>query len=1001
MILLSLAACLLLMATSASGETCPSLVWSDEFDGNSLDTTNNWSHQVGNGCDIGLCGWGNNELQDYQAASTEVLNGFMKITADRHVSPSGQVQYTSSRINSIGKRSFQYGLFEARIKIPASQGFWPAFWMLGDNIADVGWPACGELDIMENIGAEPKTVHGTMHFGPPWPNNQYTGETAHVLGTNNFADDFHVFSMEKFEDKIRILVDGVVYMTRTPEDIAPQPWPFNGPAHFLLNVAIGGFWPGNPDSTTVFPSTMEVDYVRVYDNVFGDLVGSDLVSAGETGVVYEIADGLLSYVYSWTVPDAATIVSGQGTSSITVSFGSSPGIGTISAIATSEECGPAANRSFHLPISISARESSFLSSQEEASVTPSTTFLLSAITGVLNESVANPILTDGLNPSPNAFEYERNGDELYDVMTLSTTAIPNPEIFAGGGSNHFKMDLYTTAPTGTTIFLQLENSARSGLDYPTGRHSRYEATWEGGQRWQRLSFDFVNLPDPAETIVDSIVFLFAPNTMSNDIYYFDNLDAYSSSLSAASPTTTPQEPTDAPVTSPATYSPSSRPSLRSNLPTVLALTPPPSAPTDEPSFHHSNSPSTLAPSRSDPVPSISPGSSGFGFVTGGDNENDRATLTLLTGVWYDEFTPNPLPADPVNNEPVVVGYQRDGTELYDVIFYSTNAVPDPNEYSSCSGTRYFEMDIFAPVVEVGGTSVLLQLENSSRNGSVYPIGRHSRYEARLDVSSSSSSLGWRRVRFNFVDFPDPSETEADTITLLFAPGTFSSETYYFDNLDSVYNLPEEQAPTAIPTALPTNIASSAPSDTPSIAPIATPVSTGAFSLVTGGGDESNPAEASIVFSTGVWSTVPNPIPGDVMNMSPTVVQYQRNHHHQYDVIFYSTDLIVDPGDYSSGKKYFTLDVYSPTAPAGTVVLLQLENSARTGAGYPVGRHSRYNAILEQQGAPLGWQRLRFEFVDLPDPSEFVADRAVLLFAPGQFTSDVFFYDNLESSGYGL
>ena len=121
-----------------------------------------------------------------------------------------------------------------------------AFWMLGDDISSVGWPACGELDIMEAVGFEPQTIHGTMHFGPQWPNNKYTGDTYHLPG-KNFSDEYHVFGMEKFEDQIRMHVDGVVYMERTKSDILPNSWPFNDSFHFLLNVAIGGQWPGNPE----------------------------------------------------------------------------------------------------------------------------------------------------------------------------------------------------------------------------------------------------------------------------------------------------------------------------------------------------------------------------------------------------------------------------------------------------------------------------------------------------------------------------------------------------------------------------------------------------------------------------------------------------------------------------------------------------------------------------------------------------------------------------------
>ena len=174
------------------------------------------------------------------------------------------------RRNKPGLRggAWRYGRIEARIQIPRGQGLRPAFWMLGDNIAQVGWPDCGEIDIMENIGKEPRRVHGTVH-GPGYSGVQgITGAYDLVGGANAFADDFHVFAIEWDADSIRWYVDDVRYQTFTPRNL-PGRWVYEHPFFIILNVAVGGYWPGSPDSTTVLPQTMRVDYVRVYERSGG------------------------------------------------------------------------------------------------------------------------------------------------------------------------------------------------------------------------------------------------------------------------------------------------------------------------------------------------------------------------------------------------------------------------------------------------------------------------------------------------------------------------------------------------------------------------------------------------------------------------------------------------------------------------------------------------------------------------------------------------------------
>lgn len=237
------------------------LVWQDEFDGDELDP-DKWSFQFGTGSDEGLTNWGNNERQYYTDREENVFveDGHLHIVAHRE-SFSG-MQYTSARIRTRGKGDWMYGRFEIRAKLPQGQGIWPAIWMLPtkDNFQ---WPRDGEIDIMEMVGHEPNKVHGTVHFGPDWPDNEWEGES-YSLNEGIFADDFHIFSIEWKLNEIQFFVDGNHYFTANPALLTPYSYPFNNTFHLIMNLAVGGDWPGNPDSTTQFPQALVVDYVRVY-----------------------------------------------------------------------------------------------------------------------------------------------------------------------------------------------------------------------------------------------------------------------------------------------------------------------------------------------------------------------------------------------------------------------------------------------------------------------------------------------------------------------------------------------------------------------------------------------------------------------------------------------------------------------------------------------------------------------------------------------------------------
>jgi beta-glucanase (GH16 family) len=171
--------------------------------------------------------------------------------------------YTSARLNTKNKADWKYGKMDIRAKLPKGQGIWPAIWMLPTDEEFGGWPRSGEIDIMEVVGHKPNTLHGTVHYGPVWPNNQYKG-TSTVLPSGDFSSDYHVFSIIWDKNLIRWYLDGNQFFTIKPADLSPHTYPFNARFHMLLNVAVGGNWPGNPDASTVFPQQMLVDYVRVY-----------------------------------------------------------------------------------------------------------------------------------------------------------------------------------------------------------------------------------------------------------------------------------------------------------------------------------------------------------------------------------------------------------------------------------------------------------------------------------------------------------------------------------------------------------------------------------------------------------------------------------------------------------------------------------------------------------------------------------------------------------------
>ena len=234
------------------------LSWADEFDGDALDM-NSYNFEIGDGCP-NLCGWGNNELEYYtdEPENIRVEDGRLIMTATRL----GTEGFRSARIQTKGKKEFRFGRIDVRAKLPEGRGLWPAIWMLGSNIDEVGWPACGEIDIMELVGHQPQVSHGTAHWGNSGEPSTFIGSS--ISSDKKFSEQFNVFSLVWEQNQIKWYMNETLFHTLTLADVQNASYRFNAPFFMVFNVAVGGNWPGNPNASTVFPQSMEIDYIRVF-----------------------------------------------------------------------------------------------------------------------------------------------------------------------------------------------------------------------------------------------------------------------------------------------------------------------------------------------------------------------------------------------------------------------------------------------------------------------------------------------------------------------------------------------------------------------------------------------------------------------------------------------------------------------------------------------------------------------------------------------------------------
>ena len=507
------AGALSVVSALSSGQSCPvsAPVFADEFNGTSVDASK-WEMQTGDGCSYGLCGWGNSELQSYQAANATVANGILTITAKKQ--RVGSKAYTSARMRTLNKGGqWTHGRFEARMKTPKGSGMWPAFWMLPANTT-VGWPASGEIDIQESTGQKNMFALGTIHYGSSNANHQFIGGTIYKQ-PDSWADAFHVYSVVWTPYKISWYIDDLLYATKVPSDMAnTADWTFENYKYYLiLNLAVGGNLGGTVNDAAL-PQTMQVDYVRVYADAQPSLSGAHIVEPNTASTYTVVDEAGTGSTYRWTTPTGQT-ASGK---SVTVNWGTTGG--SVS-VAITNSCGTF-NKT--LPVFVSPQLAKtvtlddFETNRNVGYVT---------VTGQLNQASANPA-PNTVNNSATVAKYVRSAATAYDLITVSTTAVPDASYYVRG-DKAFYLDVYSAAPVGTPMLIQLENgSVATASNYPLGRHSKYIAHTKVQNGWQRLKFLLNDRIDggTADTAVNRLVLLINPDTLTGDTYYLDNYSIY-------------------------------------------------------------------------------------------------------------------------------------------------------------------------------------------------------------------------------------------------------------------------------------------------------------------------------------------------------------------------------------------------------------------------------------------------------------------------------------------
>ncbi|TYZ10130.1 carbohydrate-binding protein [Hymenobacter lutimineralis] len=509
----------LLQPTAAQAQ-CNQLVWQDEFD--TPGNFDKWQVYNGDGCNVGNCNFGNAELQVYRPANATVAGGVLNIATRYENSVEGgrTYNYTSAKLQSKvpatgGLQTFKYGRIEARMKLPSAQGAWPAFWMLADP---GNWPFTGEIDIMEAKHKNPRSVGGTIHYDAGgW---HFTGRD--YISSIDLSLDFHVYAVEWGPDQIKWFVDGNLFHTATPKTTFGGGWPFNdGNFYIILNTAVGGpgtAYTGFQQPTPAdFPVNTQVDYVRVYKGTYNYAVfGAEQVHQGDQNKTYRM-DAITGGTYTWSVPSGATITSGQGTNAIQVNFASGAVSGNVTASVAVSGC---ATATYTKAITVTpALQLDRVYEDYEAN----RVITYGTVTGTLTQAVANPSAV--INTSAAVGKYVRNSSEQYDVLYVRNLGISNANDFISGRRKVF-IDVYSTAPAGSKVTMQFENSqVTTATNFPAGRHSAYRAYTTRQNAWETLEFEFEKSLDANTSIfsINNVAFLFQPATNSAATFYVDNL----------------------------------------------------------------------------------------------------------------------------------------------------------------------------------------------------------------------------------------------------------------------------------------------------------------------------------------------------------------------------------------------------------------------------------------------------------------------------------------------
>jgi beta-glucanase (GH16 family) len=853
---------------------CNTLVWADEFDGTTIDATK-WQSISGNGCPS-LCGFGNAEAQRYDPNQATIVkegtNSYLNIQAKYEPSAAfPQQPYSSAKLTTEGKYALKYGRVEARMKLSSGMGAWPAFWMLPAGVSN--WPFTGEIDIMEAKHRNPQSIDGTIHYDGG--GYHYTGRS--YASPTDLSTEFHVYAVEWGPNIIKWFIDGNLFHTATPNTTVNGGWPFNDQQFYIiLNLAVGSA--GTPYTSVNgagvapipgdFPAKLQVDYVRVYNGSFTNGVTGDAkVYNNETGKTYTL-NAIAGASYNWTVPSGATITSGQGTNTITVNWGSTGG--DVSAVATVSGCTTTTYKlavTTEVPLPVEKIHEDFQSNRN---------VLYPLKTGVLTEAVANPSAT-GINTSASVGKYVRNSSELYDVLNIKNVTITNANDYVYGRKK-LSFDIYTSAPVGTKISMQLENSlVTTATNYPSGRHSGFKATTTVQNKWETIEFEFEKIIDANTSAlsINNVVILFESNSSSGATYFFDNL------LTKAAP----EKP-------------------------IIA---------------------TDVLQNYDGINKIIKGTT--------------------TGTYSVVANPG---SNSVNASANVAKYVRNVTEQYDVLFFNTQStIEDAGLLKNQTNKIMIDVYTSAPI----GTVVSLNLENSATSlPANFPTGRNSNY-----VAITTKQNQWETLTFYYNSSPDlgTSNLAVNQMVLLFNSGSYTSDTYYFDNIRiGTTKLADTYTPGVVYE------------DYQTIHNITFRDAIGTYTA-----NAANPSASGI-------------------NTSSNVGKYVRKSTELYDN-FSFTSTINNIGDFKSGTKKFAMDVYT-SAPVGSVISWQAESSASVPSNYPVGRHSIYQAVVKQTNT---WHTLTFTYASAPDASTLDSEvnRFVFLLEPGTNSGNTYYFDNIRSA----